>query len=128
MDVCFERCVEELRNLLRGFGQNLCIDGTAFKSWSSGIKNYKTGFGSDDEAGSGIGEKRKCKDGKIKKVVKKCFGYLLRLIVDLDYELAVDFDVSPANSSEMRKLPEIFDEVVVKHPKMDIKTVVAEGI
>jgi len=127
LEKCFERCVEELRELLPGFGQNLGIDGTAVKSWSSGIKNEKTGLASDDEAGWGIRERRKKKDGKIEKVVKKWFGYLLTLIVDVDYELPVGFNVSPANESEMTKLPDMFDGIVEKHPKLDIKTVIADA-
>jgi len=127
LEKAFDRCVEELRELLPGLGGNLGIDGTAVKSWSSGVKNEKTGLASDSQAGWGIREKRKKKDGKLEKVVKKWFGYLVTLVVDVDYELPVAFDVSPANESEMTKLPDIFDEIVEKHPEMDIKTVIADA-
>lgn len=123
----FDRCVEGLRLLIPGFGHNLGIDGTAVKSWSSGVKDEKTGVASDVEAAWGIREKRRKKDGKIEKVVKKWFGYLVTLVVDVDSELPVGFDVSPANESEMTKLPEIFDKVVDKHPELEIKTVIADA-
>ena len=127
LEESFDRCVEELRELLPGFGQNLGIDGTAVKSWSSGFKDEKTGLASDTDAAWGIREKRKKKDGKLEKVVKKWFGYLITLVVDVDYELPVGFDVSPANESEMTKLPDMFDEVVQKHPNLDVKTVIADA-
>ena len=92
----FERCVEKLRELLPGLGRNLGIDGTSCKSWSSGMKNEKTSLASDPDAGWGIREKRKKKDGKVEKVVKKWFGYLVTLIVDCDHELPVGFVVSSA--------------------------------
>lgn len=128
LNIAFERCVEKLSELLPGLGHNLGIDGTSCKSWSSGTKNEKTGLASDQEAGWGIREKRKKgKDGKVEKVVKKWFGYLVTLIVDCDYELPVGFDVSPANESEMTKLPDMFDDLREKHPEMDIRAVIADA-
>lgn len=123
----FHQCVEELREMLPGFGHNLGIDGTSVRSYSSGIKDEKSGLASDPEAGWGIREKRKKKDGKVEKVVKKWFGYLVELVVDVDYELPVGFDVSPANESEMTKLPVLFDELVEKHPELKIRTVIADA-
>jgi hypothetical protein len=127
LESAFERCVEKLSELLPGLGRNLGIDGTSCKSWSSGMKDDRTGLRSDTEAGWGIREKRKKKDGKVEKVVKKWFGYLVTLIVDCDYELPVGFDVSPANESEMTKLPDMFDDLCEKHPEMDIRTVIADA-
>ncbi len=127
LEESFDRCVEELRGQLPGFGENLGIDGTAVKIWSSGIKDEKTGLASDTEAAWGIREKRKKKDGKLEKIVKKWFGYLVTLIVDVDNELPVAFEVSPANESEMTKLPGMFEELREKHPKLDIKTVIGDA-
>lgn len=124
----FAGCVEELRELLPGLGRNLGIDGTSVASWSSGGKDGRTGLASDPEASWGIRQRRsQGKDGNVEKVVKKWFGYLVTLVVDCDYELPVGFDVSPANSSEMTKLPEMFDGVGKKHPDMRIDTVIADG-
>lgn len=127
LESAFERCVEKLRELLPELGRNLGIDGTSCKSWSSGMKKEKTGLASDPDAGWGIREKRKKKDGKVEKVTKKWFGYLVTLIVDCDHELPVSFDVSPANQSEMTKLPKMFDDLREKHPDMDIRTVIADA-
>jgi len=123
----FHRCVEELRNLLPGFGRNLGVDGTAVKSWSSGIKDDKTGLPSDPDAAWGIREKRKKKDGKLEKVVKKWFGYLVMLVVDCDYEIPVGFDVSPANTSEMTKFSEVLEDVVDRHPCLPIEAVMGDA-
>jgi|YelNatPaOPRAMG01_1025707.scaffolds.fasta_scaffold80450_1 hypothetical protein len=128
LDGAFGSCVEELRGLLPGLGRNLGIDGTSVRSWSSGIKRDKSGTASDAEAGWGIREKhRRGKDGKAENVVKRWFGYLVTLIVDCDHELPIGFDVSSANESETRKLPEMFDKLVDKHPGLPIKTVIADA-
>jgi len=127
LEKAFHRCVEELRELLPDFGSNLGIDGTAVKSWSSGIKDDKTGLASDRDAAWVIREKRKKKDGRLEKVVKKWFGYLVTLVVDVDYELPVAFDVSPANESEMTKLPDMFEKIRDKHPELEIKTVIGDA-
>jgi hypothetical protein len=124
----FDRLIEKLQEFLPGLGRNLGIDGTSVSSWSSGEKSRKRGLVSDPEAGWGIRMKRRLsKEGKVEKTVKKWFGYLVTLIVDCDHELPVGFDVSPANSSEMLKLPEMFDELKAKHPKMKLKTVIADA-
>ena len=44
LEAAFERCVEKLRELLPGLGHNLGIDGTSCKSWSSGMRDEKTGL------------------------------------------------------------------------------------
>lgn len=124
----FDRLVEKLGDLLPGLGCNLGIDGTSVSSWSSGERSRKSGFVSDADAGWGIREKRRrSREGKVEKVVRKWFGYLVTLIVDCDYELPVGLDVSAANSSEMLKLPEMFDEFKAKHPKMNVRTVIADA-
>jgi transposase, IS5 family len=128
LESAFERSVEKLRELLPGLGRNLGIDGTSVASWSSGNKDAKTGLTSDPEAGWGMREKRRRgKDGKVEKVLKKWYGYLVTLIVDCDWELPVGFDVSSANSSEMTKLPGMFDELVEAHPGLPIETAIADA-
>ena len=128
LDQAFHDCVEELRSLLPGLGLHLSIDGSAVSSWCSGVKNGKTGKASDSEAAWGIREKRrKGKDGKVEKVVKKWFGYLLTLVVDTKYELPLGYDLSPANESETTKLPRMFDEVNEKHPGLPIEAVIGDA-
>jgi hypothetical protein len=128
LDSAFESCVEELRELLPGLGGNTGIDGTSVCSWSTGNKSEKTGAASDADGGWGIREKRRRgKDGKVENVVRKWFGYLVTLIVDCDYELPIGFDVSPANESETTKLPEMFDELVDKHPGLPTSAVIADA-
>jgi transposase len=128
LDGAFASCVEELRELVPGLGCNVGIDGTSVCSWSSGNKSEKTGAASDPEAGWGIREKRRRgKDGKVEKLVKKWFGYLVTLIVDCDYELPIGFDVSPANESETTKLPEMLDALFEKHPGLGTKAVIADA-
>jgi hypothetical protein len=128
LDRAFEGCVKDIGGYIDGFGRNLGIDGTAVKSWSSGSKDKKTGQTSDPDAAWGIREKRrKDKDGKVEKVVKKWFGYLVELIVDLESELPVAYDVSPANTSEMKKLPEMFNDLRESHPEIRPEAVIADA-
>ncbi|MDO8682817.1 MAG: transposase [Armatimonadota bacterium] len=128
LDDGFHRCVEDLRRLLPGLGRNLGIDGTAVRSWSSGTRDEKTGAASDPDAAWGKREKRKISgNGKVEKVVKKWFGYILTLIVDTDHELPICYDVSPANENECPKLPEVFGELNEKHPHLPIQAVIADA-
>ena len=43
LDKAFQDCVEDLRELLPGLGRHLSIDGSAVRSWCSGVKSEKTG-------------------------------------------------------------------------------------
>jgi hypothetical protein len=128
LDEAFGGCVEEIGKHLNGFGRHLGIDGTAVRSWSCGNQSKKTGLASDPDAAWGIrAKKRKGKDEKVEKVVKKWFGYLVTLIVDLDSELPVAFDVSRANEAETKKLTPMFDDLKRKHPGLPIEAVMADA-
>ena len=128
LDAGFHGIVEDLRKHLPGLGRNLGIDGTAVSSWSSGRRDEKTGAASDPAAVWGTREKRKIrKDGKVEKVIKRWFGYILTLIVDTDHELPIGYDVSPANESEMTKLPDVFDALNEKHPELPVQAVMADA-
>jgi transposase len=128
LDEAFAGCVREIGRRVKQFGRHLGIDGTSVESWSSGNRDKKTGQASDPEAAWGIREKRrKGKDGKVEKVIKKWFGYLVMLVVDVDCELPVAYEVCPANESEMRKLPKMFSNIKESHPDFPIEAVIADA-
>jgi transposase, IS5 family len=128
LDEAFEACVDEIAGYIKGFGRFLSIDGTAVSSYSTGRKDKKTGLASDPDGAWGIREQRKKgKDGKVHKIVKKWFGYLVTLVVDCESELPVAYDVSPANASEMKKLPEMFDHIKNRHENISPRAVMADA-
>jgi transposase len=128
LDSAFERCVREIGSRIAGFGRHIGIDGTSVESWSSGNKDKRTGLASDPDAAWGLRVKNsKGKGGKVEKVIKKWFGYLVTLVVELDSELPVAYDVSPANESETKKLKVIFDDLKEEHPEIKPAAVVADA-
>ena len=51
----------------------------------------------------------------------------MTLVVDLGSELPVAYDVSAANASEMKKLPEMFEDLKESHPKIKPEAVIADA-
>ncbi|MBW2324527.1 MAG: hypothetical protein JRF41_13640, partial [Deltaproteobacteria bacterium] len=107
VDDIFNQLVDELRKILPGFGQSLCIDSKAMSSHSRGRKRRE-----EPEAGDGRCEsdadlglkiyKGWRKDGSIWERVKSWFGFKLHLhlMVDADYELPVGYEVTKASVAD----------------------------
>lgn len=116
----FNKLVDELEELLPGFGKNLAIDGKAISSLSKRENKNKKEDGRRDLDGdwgkkeySGVRE-----DGTAWSKVVKWFGYRLHLIVDADYELPVAFELTKASTSEVKQAHKIIEELDRKHPEL----------
>ena len=116
----FNKLVDELEELLPGFGTNLAIDGKAIPSLSPREnKNKKEDGRRDLDANWGKKEyKGKKEDGTAWSKVVKWFGYKLHLIVDSDYELPVAFEVTKASSSEVKQAHTMIDDLKETHPEL----------
>lgn len=116
----FNKLVDELEELLPGFGRNLAIDGKAIPSLSCGEnKNKKEDGRRDLDANWGRKDYKGInKDGKAWSKVVSWFGYKLHLIVDSDYELPVAFEVTKASSSEVKQAHEMIDQLNKTHPEL----------
>jgi hypothetical protein len=116
----FNKLVDELEELLPGFGKNLAIDGKAISSLSKRENKNKKEDGRRDLDGdwgkkeySGVRE-----DGTAWSKVVKWFGYRLHLIVDADYELPVAFELTKASTSEVKQAHKMIEELDRKHPEL----------
>jgi len=116
----FNKLVDELEELLPGFGKNLAIDGKAISSLSKRENKNKKEDGRRDLDGDwGKKEYRGVReDGTAWSKVVKWFGYRLHLIVDADYELPVAFELTKASTSEVKQAHKMIEELGRKHPEL----------
>ncbi|WP_432203832.1 transposase [Thermoanaerobacter uzonensis] len=116
----FNKLVDELEELLPGFGKNLAIDGKAISSFAKRENKTKREDGRRDlDADWGIKKYKGVReDGTTWSKVVKWFGYRLHLIVDADYELPVAFEVTKASVSEVKQAHKIIDKLNERHPEL----------
>jgi len=116
----FNKLVDQLEELLPGFGKNLAIDGKAITSLAKGEnKNREEDGRRDLDANWGIKEYKGIReDGTAWSKVVKWFGYRLHLIVDADYELPVAYEVTRASASEVKQAHEMIEELNGTHPEL----------
>ncbi len=115
----FNKLVNELENILPGFGNNIAIDGKAIASLAGREnKNKKEDRRRDTDADWAKKEYKGVReDGTAWSKVVKWFGYRLHLIVDAEYELPVAFEVTKA-SSEVKQAHKMIDDLNKKHPEL----------
>lgn len=116
----FDKLVDELEEILPGFGTNLAIDGKAISSLSCREnKNKKEDGRRDLDANWGTKKyKGTNKDGTAWSKVVSWFGYRLHLIVDSDYELPVAFELTNASNSEVKQAHKMVDALNETHPEL----------
>jgi hypothetical protein len=116
----FHTLVDQLTELLPGFGASLAIDGKALASFAPGKSENEHPDGRGDSDGEwGIHEYSGTHaDGTAWKTVKKWFGYAIHLLVDSQYELPVGFTVTRANASEVVEGHKLLEQQVEKHPQI----------
>jgi len=116
----FDYLVNELEELLPGFGKNLAIDGKAISSLSTGeSKDTEEDGRRDLDANWGKKEYKGIReDGTAWSKVVSWFGYRLHLIVDTDYELPVAYELTKASTSEVKQAHKMIDELKEVHPEI----------
>jgi transposase len=116
----FNKLVDQLEELLPGFGKNLAIDGKAIASLAKGENKNKEEDGRRDlDANWGIKEYKGVReDGTAWSKIVKWFGYRLHMIVDADYELPVAFEVTKASTSEVKQAHEMIEKLNERHPEL----------
>ncbi|MFV1962815.1 MAG: transposase [Acidimicrobiia bacterium] len=117
VNTMFEDLVERSRELLPDLGSELAFDGKALESHSTGRKRRDTGIASDPDADWGIKSYRGIdKGGKPWEKIKRWFGYQLHLIVDVNYELPVAYEVKRASTNESGRLLPMVKSLKQRHP------------
>jgi len=115
----FHDLVEECRNVLPGFGENLALDGKAIPSFAVKPGNIPGDKRGDHDADwgkhvySGID-----KEGRLWEKVKSWFGYTVHLLIDSTYGLPVNFTVTRASMSEVKIAPVLIESTRNSHPEL----------
>jgi len=113
----FEDLVEHAKRLLPDLGNELAFDGKALPSFSTGNTRRDTGTTSDPDADWGTKSYRGINSqGKPWEKIKRWFGYQLHLIVDVNYELPVAYELKQASTNETKRLIPLVDHLAHRHP------------
>ncbi len=110
-------CFNDLRDFmlenLEGYGSNAAEDGKLFLSNAKGKSDNLTDADARTETDADYTKKEsyvKDKDGVSKVKTKFIFGFRMHLLADVDYELPLEYTVTPASYGERKQL--------VKHLEM----------
>lgn len=120
----FEVLVEQVAEVLPGYGEGLAVDGKGIASWAAGVregetKKQKPGRRRETDAAWGVHEYSGIKeDGTAWTTVKRWFGYTLHLVVATGSELPVAFSVTKANASEVVEAHKLVERIGQEHPKI----------
>ena len=120
VDKIFKRLVEQLREVLPDFGQQLSIDSKAISSFAKQKNKNQTPDGRRDidaDYGRKV-YKGKTKDGKQWEKIVKWFGYKLHLVVDATYELPMTFKVTKASASDITEGHALLTQIEEKQPEI----------
>jgi len=114
----FEKLVDELRELLPGFGKDMAIDSKAIASLSNHeSKEAKADGRRDKDANYGRKEYRGVReDGTAWEKIVKWFGYKLHLIVDANYELPIAYSVTKASEPDINEAHRMIDRLEKERP------------
>ena len=122
VDEMFDSLVEQLREVLPGFGRILAMDGKAIETAARQRKGLREmpGDGRRD-VDANVGKKTyrgKREDGTVWEKVVKWFGYKLHLIVDAVYELPVAFEMTRASASEIPQGRSLVKKLQTAHKEL----------
>jgi hypothetical protein len=132
-DEFIQDLVNELRELLPGFGKKLAVDSTDILAYANGYREHPA----DTDARWGAKKKgnSKAKDkteaGKTKGEKKEpdvyyWFGYKLHLVIDALYELPLAFILTPANEADTTYLKPLLQKAKVDQEKTRLEVVITD--
>jgi len=116
----FEQLVNELKNILPDFGQEVAFDGKAVKSHANGKNNSNvTNKRREHDADWGVKKYKLTKtDGTIYEKTTSWYGFKFHLIADANYELPIAFKVTKASTAEKNVIKDMFEDLSQKHPEI----------
>ena len=126
--------VNQLRELLPGFGDKLAVDSTDIVAYSNSHRHdpsdpdahwgaKKKGNAKTEGKNEGKGDQK----GKSKEPdVYYWFGYKLHLVVDALYELPLAFTLTPANESDMTQMKPLLQKIGADKEKTQPQAVISD--
>jgi len=122
VDEMFDSLVDQLRQVLPGFGDVLAMDGKAIETAArrrKGLSEMPRDGRRDVDANVGKKTYRgEREDGTVWEKVVSWFGYKLHLIVDAIYELPVAFEVTKASASEVPQGRNLVKKLKASHKEL----------
>ena len=120
VNAMFYDLVENLTEVLPGFGKSLAIDSKTISSRSRKESKRKSiDLRGESDADKGVKTyKGKRKDGSVWETFKSWFGFKLHLIVDADYDMPIDFKVTKASASDITVSREMVKDLALNRPKV----------
>ncbi len=119
LDTMIHRLIEDLSQVLPGFGERLAIDSKAIGSFAKRRSDDTTPDGRRDTDADwgkktyrGVDAK-----GKAWEKVTAWFGYKIHLLVDATYELPVAWTVTQASTADITEAPKLVAQLQAKHPR-----------
>lgn len=128
IDLMFDKVVEEIRQVLPGFGKNTAIDSKAIKSECNGKskRKDKDSRGDKDADWGKKVYKGKRDDGTLWEKIISWFGYKVHLLVDTKYELPISYEVTKASRPDIEQLMPLVEKAKESHPKIGIETLTGD--
>ena len=132
-DEFIQDIVNQLRELLPGFGAKLAVDSTDILAYANGNREHPAD--KDAEWGAKKKGNSKAKDkteGEKKKGEKKepevyyWFGYKLHLVIDALYELPLAFILTPANEADTTYLKPLLQKAKVDQEQTRSEVVITD--
>lgn len=123
IDAIFQRQVEHLRRHLPHLGERLGVDGKAIWSAAQHRNDNQQRDGrrdTDAEYGAKHYETIDA-SGKVRKKEIWWFGYKVHLLADVQYELPLGYNVTPANESDTQQLPVLMAQHRQRHLQLSKK-------
>lgn len=118
VEAVFDRLVQQISEVLPGFGRHLAMDSKAVASFAKRRNRNETPDGRrDTDADYGRKEYRGVReDGTLWEKTVKWFGYKLHLIVDAEYELPVLFSLTKASEPDINEAHRMLTQMAEKQP------------
>jgi hypothetical protein len=119
IDALFEAALDTLTRLLPDLGKNLAADGKALATRGHKDPDARDGYKSYQEPDA---------HGQLRKLVQHWFGYKLHLVVDVDYELPVAYELHGADIGESPRLMPLIKHLKENQPELfrRVQTVAAD--
>jgi hypothetical protein len=128
-DVFIQDLVNQLRELLPGFGAKLAVDSTDILAYANGNRKHPA----DRDAKWGAKKKGQSKAKDKAETEKKkepevyyWFGYKLHLVVDALYELPLAFILTAANESDMTQMKPLLQKIGADKEKTQPQAVISD--
>jgi len=119
IEAMFDALVDELHQLLPGFGTRLGIDSKGIDSHGRPTRHAQADGRRDTDADWGTKRYHGLReDGTPWEKIKRWFGYKLHLIVDTDYELPVAYELTRASRSDCPQMLPLVEQLAQRHPAL----------